>query len=358
VLCSRIAGRKSRFTLANNHEPRTWKAWAMIVVAACAAIHGQSSPRQMADPAVAALGSGFVSDTARVNGATLHYVRGGVGPAVILLHGFPEDWYEYHRIMPQLAKQFTVVAVDLRGIGGSAATAGGYDAANMAEDVHQLAEHLHLEHVYVVGHDIGGMVAYAFARRYPETSRGVMMLDAPLPGLGPWDAVKANPITWHINFQQTSAFRSNSLPVAKPFICAIFSTPRLSAMRMSPATPRHTALLNICVRRWKSIGPFRQMRNSMRRNKAPSAYHWYSLRAKTRLSRSSCRASPMRCGRMVAQTLRSKSSKTANISSPMSSPMLWLNSSIGMPRYNDDYTQCYAEAHGELSSSRREGKEA
>jgi pimeloyl-ACP methyl ester carboxylesterase len=203
VFCSRVAGRKSGFTLARNYGQRTWKAWAVIVVAACATIHGQSSPRQTEDPAVAALGSGFVSDTARVNGATLHYVRGGAGPAVILLHGFPEDWYAYHRIMPQLAKQFTVVAVDLRGIGGSAATARGYDAANMAEDVHQLAEHLHLEHVYVVGHDIGGMVAYAFVRRHPETSRGVMMLDAPLPGLGPWDAVKANPINWHISFQQT-----------------------------------------------------------------------------------------------------------------------------------------------------------
>jgi len=201
--CFRIAGRKTRFTLAKNYEPRTWKAWAVIVVAACATIHGQSSPKQTGDPAVAALGNGFVSDTARVNGTTLHYVRGGVGPAIILLHGFPEDWYEYHRIMPQLANQFTVVAIDLRGIGGSAANAGGYDAANMAEDVHQLAEHLHLQHVYVVGQDIGGMVAYAFARRYPETSRGVMMLDAPLPGLGPWDAVKANRITWHISFQQT-----------------------------------------------------------------------------------------------------------------------------------------------------------
>jgi hypothetical protein len=158
--CSRIVGRKSGFTLAKNYGPRTWKDLAVFVVAACVAIHGQSSPKQMADPAVAALGSGFVSDTAQVNGATLHYVRGGVGPAIILLHGFPED--------------------------------GGYDAANMAEDVHQLAEHLHLEHVHVVGHDIRGMVAYAFARRYPETSRGVMMLDGPLPGLGPWDAVKAN----------------------------------------------------------------------------------------------------------------------------------------------------------------------
>ena len=179
------------------------KLLAVFVVATCAVIQGQSAPRQRTDPGLATLGGGFLSDTAQVNGTTLHYVCGGSGPAVILLHGFPEDWYAYHRIMPLLAKQFTVVAVDLRGIGGSAATPGGYDAANMAEDVRQLAEHLHLEHVYVVGHDIGGMVAYAFVRRYPETCRGVMLLDAPVPGLGPWDAVKANPITWHIHFQQT-----------------------------------------------------------------------------------------------------------------------------------------------------------
>jgi hypothetical protein len=94
--CSRIVGRKSGFTLAKNYGPRTWKALAVFVVAACVAIHGQSSPKQMADPAVAALGSGFVSDTAQVNGATLHYVRGGAGRAIILLHGFPEDWYAYH----------------------------------------------------------------------------------------------------------------------------------------------------------------------------------------------------------------------------------------------------------------------
>jgi pimeloyl-ACP methyl ester carboxylesterase len=179
------------------------KLLAVFVVAACAVIQGESSPRQQIDPGLATLGGGFVSEAAEVNGTTLHYVRGGTGPAIILLHGFPEDWYAYHRVMPLLAKQFTVVAVDLRGIGGSAATADGYDAANMAEDVHQLAESLHLEHIYVVGHDIGGMVAYAFARRYPETSRGVMMLDAPLPGLGLWNTVKASPITWHINFQQT-----------------------------------------------------------------------------------------------------------------------------------------------------------
>ncbi|HVR27012.1 MAG TPA: alpha/beta hydrolase [Candidatus Polarisedimenticolia bacterium] len=193
---------------AKRQNMRTYDRWILklltvFVVAACAVIQGQSPPRQRIDPGLATLGGEFVSDTAQVNGTMLHYVRGGTGSAVILLHGFPEDWYAYHRLMPLLAKQFTVVAVDLRGIGASSPTAGGYDAANMAEDVHQLAESLHLEHIYVVGHDIGGMVAYAFARRYSKTSRGVMLLDAPVPGLGRWDAVKTSPITWHINFQQT-----------------------------------------------------------------------------------------------------------------------------------------------------------
>ena len=115
-------------------------ALAVVVVIACAGLHGQSASKQPPDLALAALGGGFVSATAQVNGTTLHYVDGGAGPAIILLHGFPQDWYEFHQIMPRLAKQFTVIAVDLRGVGGSAASAGGYDAANMAKDIHQLAE--------------------------------------------------------------------------------------------------------------------------------------------------------------------------------------------------------------------------
>lgn len=178
-------------------------AFAVCVVTACASLRGQSLSKQTVDPALATLGGGFVSDTAQVNATTLHYIRGGAGPTVILLHGFPEDWYEYRRVIPRLAERFTVMAVDLRGLGGSAVTTDGYDAANMAEDVHQLAERLHLGHVYLVGHDIGGMVAYAFVRRYPETSRGAMLIDVPLPGIGPWDAVKADPFAWHILFHQT-----------------------------------------------------------------------------------------------------------------------------------------------------------
>ena len=154
-----------------------------------------------ADPA-RGLGREFGSETATVNGITLHYVRGGNGPAVILIHGFPQDWSEYRAIMPRLAKRFTVIAVDLRGVGGSTATPGGYDAANMAEDVYQLASALKLERAYVVGHDVGGMVAFAFARRHREATRGAMILDVPLPGIAGWDEIQGDPGVWHIRFMQ------------------------------------------------------------------------------------------------------------------------------------------------------------
>lgn len=179
------------------------RALAVVISMACAGMPARLPAQQAVDPAVAELGAGFVSGTADVNGTTLHYVRGGTGPAVILLHGFPQDWYEFRQVMPRLATGFTVIAVDLRGIGGSKATPGGYDAANMAEDIHQLAQHLKLERAYVVGHDLGGIVAYAFARLYPKETRGVMILDVPLPGIEPWEDVKADPLLWHINFHHT-----------------------------------------------------------------------------------------------------------------------------------------------------------
>jgi pimeloyl-ACP methyl ester carboxylesterase len=105
--------------------------------------------------------------------------------------------------MPRLAERFTVIALDLRGVGESAASDSGYDAASLAEDIHQLVMSLGLEHVYVFGHDIGGMVAYAFARRYPGTVRGVMVFDAAFPGLDPWQEILDHPAFWHVRFHQT-----------------------------------------------------------------------------------------------------------------------------------------------------------
>lgn len=155
---------------------------------------------------------GFTSAAAKVNGTVLHYVRGGTGPPVILIHGFPQDWSEYRAIMPRLSQRFTVVAVDLRGIGGSAAAAGGYDAANMAADVRRLAEVLKLERAYVVGHDLGGIVTYAYLRKYPQTLRGAMILDAPIPGIAGWDEAIGGPGVWHVGFMQVPGLAEKLVP--------------------------------------------------------------------------------------------------------------------------------------------------
>ncbi|HEY1604474.1 MAG TPA: alpha/beta hydrolase [Allosphingosinicella sp.] len=171
-------------------------------LAICALAVSQAEARGPANAAPEGLDSSFMSKTVAVNGTSLHYVRGGKGPALVLIHGFPQDWFEYQLIMPRLAKRFTVVAVDLRGIGGSKATASGYDAANMADDVHQLIEALKLQHVYVVGHDLGGQVAYALARRHPQDLRGAMILDSTIPGVAGWDESMSGPAVWHVGFMQ------------------------------------------------------------------------------------------------------------------------------------------------------------
>lgn len=154
-------------------------------------------------PADVGLAPQFRSDTVEANGLTLRYVRGGDGPAVILVHGFPQDWSAWRQVMPLLAKQFTVVAVDLRGVGGSGGSESGFDGHTLASDLQQLADRLKLDRPFVVGHDIGGMSAYAYARALPQHTRGVMILDFPLPGIAPWAEVERDPVLWHFEFHQT-----------------------------------------------------------------------------------------------------------------------------------------------------------
>jgi len=146
---------------------------------------------------------GLSFGTARVHGAVLHFAKAGRGPALILLHGFPQDWNEWRPIMARLAKRYTVVAVDLRGLGQSIAGSARFDAATMAADVHELAKVLKLERPYVVGHDLGGMVAHAYARIFPKDLRGAMILDVPVPGLDGWDEAVSGPDAWHVGFLRT-----------------------------------------------------------------------------------------------------------------------------------------------------------
>lgn len=148
-----------------------------------------------------ALPAGFEHGSAQVGDVQLHYVRGGEGEPVLLVHGWPSTWYEWHRVMPLLAERYDVIAVDLRGAGDSDKPLTGYDKRTLAIDLGRLIEGLALGPVHYVGHDIGGMVGYAFAHEYPELTRSYTILDVPLPGVQPlWDQVGAFQGAWHFRF--------------------------------------------------------------------------------------------------------------------------------------------------------------
>ena len=137
--------------------------------------------RSISDEALVRDLPGFSSHHATVNGIALHYVSGGSGDPLLLLPGWPETWWAYHHVMPRLAERYTVVAVDLRGMGASDKPEGGYDKKNMAMDVAALLEHLGYARAAVAGHDIGALVAYSLAVNYPERVGKLILLDTPHP---------------------------------------------------------------------------------------------------------------------------------------------------------------------------------
>jgi pimeloyl-ACP methyl ester carboxylesterase len=114
---------------------------------------------------------------ALANGVRLHYVRAGKGEPVVLLHGWPQTWYMWRKIIPALAQRYTVIAPDLRGFGESSKPIDGYDKRTVAEDIHQLVRGLGFEKAFVVGHDLGGPTAYAWACAHPEEVRRLVLLD-------------------------------------------------------------------------------------------------------------------------------------------------------------------------------------
>ena len=127
---------------------------------------------------------GFKRGYARVNGVNLHYVEGGKGEAVLLLPGWPQTWWSYHKVMPALAEKYRVIAIDIRGMGDSDKPARGYDKKTMAADIHALMRHLRLRRAHIVGHDIGAQVAHSFAANHPEATQTVTLLDVAHPDEG------------------------------------------------------------------------------------------------------------------------------------------------------------------------------
>jgi pimeloyl-ACP methyl ester carboxylesterase len=138
--------------------------------------------------------------TKEVDGVKLHYLTAGRGPSVILLHGYAETSRMWRPLMPILAERFTVIAPDLPGIGDSAIPENGLDMKTSALRIHGLARSLGVEKARVVGHDIGLMVAYAYAAQFPAETEKLVVMDAFLPGVAGWEAVYNNPAIWHFRF--------------------------------------------------------------------------------------------------------------------------------------------------------------
>src|ERR1700683_2877545 len=142
----------------------------------------------------------IVSRTAEIDGAKLHYTTAGHGTALILLHGYAETSLMWKPIIPVLAERFTVIAPDLPGIGDSDIPADGLDMKNAAIRIHDLAKSLGVQKAEVVGHDIGLMVAYAYAAQFPTEVTKLVLMDAFLPGVEGWEAVYNTPAIWHFRF--------------------------------------------------------------------------------------------------------------------------------------------------------------
>ena len=140
------------------------------------------------------------SRTAEVDGVQLHYLIAGQGPPIVLLHGYTQTSLMWRPLIPTLSEQFTVVAPDLPGIGDSSIPSDGLDMKTAAIRIHSLIRALGFEKAQVVGHDIGLMVAYAYAAQFPSEVEKLAVMDAFLPGVDGWKPVYNNPGIWHFRF--------------------------------------------------------------------------------------------------------------------------------------------------------------
>ncbi len=170
---------------------RSLKLGALLL--ALALIGGMPTPQVSAQQPIA-------SRFAEANGVRLHYLAAGKGPPVLLLHGYAQTSHMWRPLIAELAKTRSVIAPDLRGFGQSATPPAGYDKKTMAQDVHALMVALGHRKASVVGHDIGLMVAYAYAAQFPADVDRIVLMDAFLPGVGDWTKVWLLRDLWHFHF--------------------------------------------------------------------------------------------------------------------------------------------------------------
>jgi pimeloyl-ACP methyl ester carboxylesterase len=149
----------------------------------------------------------FKTEMVATNGTSLYVRIGGKGPAVVLLHGYGETGDMWAPLAAGLVRDHTVIVPDLRGMGLSARPPGGYDKKTQGQDIAGLLDALRIGKVDLVTHDIGNMVGYAFAAEYPDRVTKFVIMDAPLPGVGPWDDIIKSHALWHFSFYGPDAER-------------------------------------------------------------------------------------------------------------------------------------------------------
>ncbi|MCW0199851.1 alpha/beta hydrolase [Sphingopyxis sp.] len=157
----------------------------------------------LASPAIAQVQPfprNFKAEEISTNGAVIHVRVGGHGPAVVLLHGFGETGDMWAPLAQSLMDRFTVIVPDLRGMGLSNHPAGGYDKKTQAADIAGVLDRLRVDKFALVTHDIGNMVGFALAAQRQDRVTRFVLMDAPIPGVGPWDEILKNPLLWHFRF--------------------------------------------------------------------------------------------------------------------------------------------------------------
>lgn len=149
--------------------------------------------------------SEFIHQHISVGESSLHIVEAGQDhpDSLVFLHGWPEDWTEWQRVMKLASKTYHVVALDLPGIGESYGAVAGGEKAVLADTIHHAVQILGLDSYLIVGHDAGAMVAYAYLRKFPAEIKGAVLLSSVIPGVEPWSKVLANPFIWHFAFHST-----------------------------------------------------------------------------------------------------------------------------------------------------------
>jgi pimeloyl-ACP methyl ester carboxylesterase len=162
----------------------------------------QAWPAQAEVTPIGSFGPQFVAHSVVAGGRIIHYRIGGSGPVVLLLHGFADTGEMWIPLAPQLATHYRVVIPDLPGLGQSrpASVDARYDMATVARSIHALMVSLHVRREAIIGHDIGLMLAYAYAAQYRTDVTKLALIDAPVPGLGPWQQTLLMPGVWHFHF--------------------------------------------------------------------------------------------------------------------------------------------------------------